>query len=61
MQLTGHLGKPSAQWLAMKGVYPFEELAQIKIKPSQVLPLKVPGLEAQRHLVFLSPDNLKVA
>jgi 16S rRNA (guanine527-N7)-methyltransferase len=61
MQLTRHLGKPGAQWLAMKGVYPFEELAQIKIEPTQVLPLKVPGLEAQRHLVFLSPDNLKAA
>jgi len=61
LQLTRHLGKPGAQWLAMKGVYPFEELAQIQIKPTQVLPLKVPGLEAQRHLVFLSPDNRRAA
>ena len=61
MQLTRHLGKPDAQWLAMKGVYPFEELAQIKSEPSRVVPLQVPGLEAQRHLVFLSLDNLKAA
>lgn len=61
MQLTRHLGNADSQWLAMKGVYPFEELAQVKIEPIQVLPLKVPGLEAQRHLVFLSPDNLKAA
>lgn len=61
MQLTRHLGKPQARWLAMKGVYPYEELAQIKFEPTQVLSLKVPGLEAQRHLVFLSPDNLKAA
>ena len=61
IQLTRHLGKPGAQWLAMKGVYPYEELAQIQIAPTQVLPLKVPGLEAQRHLVFLSPDNQKAA
>lgn len=61
MQLTRHLGKPATQWLAMKGVYPFEELAQIKIEPTRVVPLQVPGLDAQRHLVFLSPDNLKAA
>ncbi|HYG32470.1 MAG TPA: 16S rRNA (guanine(527)-N(7))-methyltransferase RsmG [Methylophilaceae bacterium] len=61
MQLTRHLGNAGTQWLAMKGVYPFEELAQISIKPTQVLPLKVPGLEAQRHLVFLSPDDRKAA
>lgn len=61
VQLTRHLGKPGAQWLAMKGVYPFEELAQIKMEPSRVIPLKVPGLDAQRHLVFLTPDNLKAA
>ncbi|HZV62979.1 MAG TPA: 16S rRNA (guanine(527)-N(7))-methyltransferase RsmG [Methylophilaceae bacterium] len=61
MQLTRHLGNPQAQWLAMKGVYPFEELAQAKFEPVRVLPLKVPGLEAQRHLVFLSADNLKAA
>lgn len=61
MQLTQHLGSPGAKWLAMKGVYPFEELAQAKIEPIQVLPLNVPGLAAQRHLVFLSPDKLKAA
>lgn len=55
--LTGHLGAPGAQWLAMKGVYPYEELAQLKIQPSQVVPLKVSGLAAQRHLVFLSSNG----
>jgi len=61
MQLTLHLGKPDSRWLAMKGVYPFEELAQMKVEPIRVVPLKVPGLDAQRHLVFLSPNNLKAA
>ncbi len=51
--LTRHLCKPNGQWLAMKGVHPYEELAQISIQPSQVVPLTVAGLEAQRHLVFL--------
>lgn len=55
--LTRHLCAPGAQWLAMKGVYPYEELAQLKIQPAQVVPLQVPGLAAQRHLVFLSSND----
>lgn len=51
--LTRHLCAPGAEWLAMKGVYPYDELAQLEIQPAQVIPLKVPGLQAQRHLVFL--------
>lgn len=55
--LTGHLGTAGAQWLAMKGVHPYDELAQLNAIPAQlvpeVIPLKVPGLQAQRHLVFL--------
>jgi 16S rRNA (guanine527-N7)-methyltransferase len=51
--LTRHLCKPNAHWLAMKGVHPYDELTQITIQPSKILPLHVAGLEAQRHLVFL--------
>jgi 16S rRNA (guanine527-N7)-methyltransferase len=55
--LTRHLGAEGARWLAMKGVHPYDELAQLNIAPAQpapeVLPLTVPGLQAQRHLVFL--------
>lgn len=51
--LTKHLCAPDGSWLAMKGVYPYDELAQLKMEPSQVVPLTVPGLQAQRHLVFL--------
>lgn len=51
--LTRHLCKPDAQWLAMKGVHPYDELTQISIQPSQIVPLHVAGLKAQRHLVFL--------
>lgn len=53
MRLTAHLCDEEGVWLAMKGVYPFDELAQIKGPTSEVVPLRVPGLEAQRHLVFL--------
>jgi 16S rRNA (guanine527-N7)-methyltransferase len=62
VKLTRHLGTPGGQWLAMKGVYPQEELDRLQLEPSQVLPLKVPGLEAQRHLVFLPfNQDMKVA
>lgn len=53
VKLTRHLGTDDGQWLAMKGVYPQEELDKLDLVPSLVLPLKVPGLQAQRHLVFL--------
>ena len=61
VNLTKHLGQPQALWLAMKGVYPYEELAQLQTEPVRVVPLNVPGLNAQRHLVFLSSDNLNPA
>ncbi len=54
VMLTKHLCKPDGQWLAMKGVHPYDELAQLDTAaPAEVVPLKVPGLQAQRHLVFL--------
>lgn len=53
MRLTDHLCAEDGVWLAMKGVYPHEELAQVKGRTAEVVPLTVPGLEAQRHLVFL--------
>lgn len=53
LRLTGHLCAEDGVRLAMKGVYPFDELAQIQGSSSEVVPLSVPGLEAQRHLVFL--------
>jgi len=53
VQLTAHLCAADGIWLAMKGVYPYDELAQVKNVISEVVPLKVPGLAAQRHLVFL--------
>lgn len=57
LSLTKHLIAKNGHWLAMKGVYPHEELANIAQVPEaalqQVLALRVPGLDAQRHLVFL--------
>ena len=42
---------------AMKGVHPYDEIAQLPQgwQVRQVLPLTVPGLRAQRHLVLMQP------
>ena len=58
-ELAGRLVAPDGILLAMKGANPFEELAEINagnggFKCLSVMPLKVPGLDAERHLVFLN-------
>lgn len=53
VKLTAHLRSADGMWLAMKGVYPYDELAQLKDVSVEVVPLTVSGLDAQRHLVFL--------
>lgn len=57
IRLTAHLRVAEGFWLAMKGVYPYDEIAQLKGISTEVLPVKVPGLEAQRHLVFIKADS----
>lgn len=62
ISLTRDLLDKKGKWLAMKGVYPEAELTALDkntgIKPSKVEELKVPGLPAQRHLVFLPFKNI---
>lgn len=57
IQLAGHLcaAEDSSRLVAMKGVYPHEELAQIppQFVVEKTLSITVPGLEAERHLVML--------
>ena len=50
-----HAVAPAGRMIAMKGVYPFDEIARVPAthKVAQVLELHVPQLEAKRHLVFL--------
>jgi 16S rRNA (guanine527-N7)-methyltransferase len=53
-QMAGHLLAPGGSIVTMKGLYPHEELASLK-KPwsvRDVIPLRVPGLDAARHLVL---------
>ena len=53
---ASHLVEPGGRMLAMKGVYPFEEIARIPASHrAQVTELAVPTLDAKRHLVTLEP------
>ena len=51
IQLTRHLIAPRGRWLAMKGQVPADELAKIDKKTNEIIELKVPGLDAERHLI----------
>ncbi len=53
-QMAGHLLAPGGSIVTMKGLYPHEELASLKTPWSvrDVIPLRVPGLDAARHLVL---------
>jgi len=54
---AGHLCAADGVIAAMKGVYPDEEIAQLPggFELRGVIPLAVPGLEAERHLVLIQP------
>lgn len=55
---SAHLLRPGGHLLAMKGIYPDEEIARLPagwaVKTSHEL--KVPGLDAQRHLIVLQKN-----
>ncbi|TCV82231.1 16S rRNA (guanine(527)-N(7))-methyltransferase RsmG [Sulfurirhabdus autotrophica] len=57
-KLTQHLVDANGVFLAMKGLYPFEEMAQLppEAKVLDTFPLSVPGLDAQRHLVVIKAN-----
>lgn len=55
VELTRHLLAPGGCWLAMKGVRPDDEIAALPadIVVDRIVPLSVPGLDAERHLIIL--------
>lgn len=57
LQSCRHLCAPDGAILAMKGVFPREELAGVGagFRVRDVVRLTVPGLDAARHLVILEP------
>ncbi|MFA7243447.1 MAG: 16S rRNA (guanine(527)-N(7))-methyltransferase RsmG [Sulfuricellaceae bacterium] len=54
-KLAGHLCAPGGEMLAMKGMFPDEEasLLPASVVMERIVPLKVPALEAERHLVVM--------
>jgi 16S rRNA (guanine527-N7)-methyltransferase len=57
LTLAGKLCAKTGTVVAMKGVYPHEELAQVPkdFQLRNVVSLKVPGLGAERHAAVLQP------
>ena len=55
ISLTRHLLAPGGRWLAMKGTRPDNELKALPadITVEAIIPLSVPGLDAERHLIIL--------
>jgi 16S rRNA (guanine527-N7)-methyltransferase len=55
VNLSKHLLAPGGTFAAMKGAHPDEEIAQLsaEYRVKQVLPLAIPELNAERHLVLI--------
>jgi len=53
--LAGFLCRPEGMLAAMKGVHPYDELGAVPAAYpiERVIRLKVPGLDAERHLVVM--------
>jgi 16S rRNA (guanine527-N7)-methyltransferase len=56
---AGHLCDEGGTLLAMKGVYPHEELGRVPagFHVSNVVALKVPGVNAERHVVIIQKKS----
>jgi len=56
VELGGHLLKPGGCLLAMKGIYPHDEVAALPAgwNVTGSYPLQVPGLDAERHLLVIT-------
>lgn len=62
IKLAGHLCASDGVMIAMKGLHPDEEIAQLPStwKVEKVVRLEIPQLEASRHLVFMQPISTTV-
>ena len=59
VSLTRHLLAPGGRWLAMKGTRPDDELKALPAgsEVEAIIPLAVPGLDAERHLIILKAGS----
>jgi 16S rRNA (guanine527-N7)-methyltransferase len=58
---SGHLLEEGGRFIALKGVAPHEEIARLPAgwRVTEVRPLVVPGLYAERHLIFIERESVK--
>mgnify|MGYP000924420393 CR=1 FL=1 len=57
VRVSRHLLEAGGVWLAMKGLFPNEEIAQLKgARVSRDVKLHIPGLDAERHLIIMEMD-----
>jgi len=58
-RLTAHLLAKGGKLYAMKGVYPHEEIGKLPqpFKLQEVIPLNVPGMDANRHIVIVGMEE----
>jgi 16S rRNA (guanine527-N7)-methyltransferase len=57
VKVTRHLLAEGGEWLAMKGLYPDEEIALLKgARVNSHARLHVPGLDADRHLIIMEME-----
>ena len=59
VELTRHLLAPGGRWLAMKGGRPDDEIASLPadISVEAIIPLTVPGVDAERHLIIMKAGS----
>ena len=59
ISLTHHLLAPGGRWLAMKGARPDDEIKALPAgsEVAAIIPLAVPGLDAERHLIMLKAGS----
>jgi 16S rRNA (guanine527-N7)-methyltransferase len=59
ISLSRHLLAPGGRWLAMKGLRPDDELKGLPadVAVEAIIPLAVPGLDAERHLIILKAGS----
>ena len=61
VECAGHLCADEGKMLAMKGVHPFDEIARLpsSFAVENVIPLNVPQVDGQRHLVVIKKNQDK--